>query len=161
MASMGLDSFDAVVAGFNVLDVLDDADRSLVLDGIHQLLPTGGLFLMSSHNLAYLPRLADPIQIRGAGFLRAAGALVRWPIWQFRRWRLVRFERSEPGYAIKNDVSEDYMALHYYISRDVQEQQLSEHGFESVECLDLEGRPVQAGDDAPNMPELHYVARRR
>ena len=46
-------------------------------------------------------------------------------------------QRSEPGYAIVNDYSHDYMALHYYISRDVQERQLKEHGFELVECLDL------------------------
>lgn len=153
-------SFEAVVAGFNVLDVLDDADRRLVLDGIHGVLPVGGLLVMSSHNHAYIPRLADPIQIRGMGFYRAAVTLIRLPMWQLRRRRLRQFERSEARYAIRNDVSEDYMALHYYISREAQVRQLRDHGFDFVECLDLDGRPVEDGDDAPDMSELHYVARR-
>jgi SAM-dependent methyltransferase len=160
VASLGLGSFDAVVAGDNVLDVLDDADRGKVLAGIHHVLAPGGLLIMSTHNLAYAPHLADPIPIRSRGLLRTGVTLVQWPRWQLNRRRMRRFERSEPGYSILNDVSHDYMALHYYVSREAQQSQLAEHGFQELECLAADGRRVAPGDDLSGEPWLYYVARR-
>lgn len=160
VADMGSGSFDAVVAGDNVLDVLDDGDRGMVLDGIHQVLPAGGLLIMCTHNLAYAAHLADPVQFPRHGLLEAGLTLAKWPWWQLNRRRLRRFEHSEPGYSVLNDVSHDYMALHYYISRDAQQSQLSARGFELVECLDVEGRRVEPGQHATGAPWLHYVARR-
>ncbi len=49
----------------------------------------------------------------------------------------------------------------YYIAPAAQVRQLEAHGFEVLEVLDRDGRPLQAGDDAPASPHLHYVARRR
>jgi SAM-dependent methyltransferase len=154
-------SYDAIVAIDQVLDVLDDGDRSRVLDGIHEVLPTDGLLVLSAHNLAYAPHLADPLKLRGMGPGRAALTLARWPRWQVNRRRLRRFERAEAGYSILNDISHDYMALHYYIGRDAQESQLAAHGFELLEVLDPDGRVVERGDDPPDAPWLHYLARRR
>jgi SAM-dependent methyltransferase len=161
VATLGRGSFDTVVATYNVLDVLGDVERRHVLDGIHQVLPESGLLIMSSHNLAYAPRLADPLHIRQRSLLGTALTIMHWPRWQRNRRRLLPFQRTEPGYSILNDISHDFSALHYYISRDAQERQLAEQGFELVECLDLEGRRLAAGDDAPGCPELVYVARRR
>jgi hypothetical protein len=50
--------------------------------------------------------------------------------------------------------------LHYYIDRDAQERQFTAHGFGLLGCFDLDGRPVDPGDDAADYPELHYVAQR-
>ena len=161
VARFGTASFDAVIAGDNVLDVLDDAARRLVLDGIHQVLPAGGLLILSSHNLAYAPKLARDFRVRNSGFLRGAYSLTKLPQWAFNRKRLLRYERSEPGYSILNDNSHEFMALHYYISRDAQELQLTEHGFDYVEALDPDGGRVEHGDDVAATPWLHYVARRR
>jgi SAM-dependent methyltransferase len=158
---MGPGSFDAVVAPNNILDVLGDAERREVLDGIHQLLSPGGLLIMSSHNLANAPHRTDPLHFRNQGLFWTALTLVKWPRWELNRRRLLPFERTEPGYSILNDISHDFMALHYYISRDAQERQLVEGGFEFVECLDLEGRRVEPGDNAPDCSELQYVAIRR
>lgn len=161
VGAMGSGSFDVVVAVNNIIDVLGDDERRQVLRGIHEVLSDGGLLIMSSHNLASAPHRWDPLRIRHRTLLRAALTLVQWPRWQRNRRRLLPFERTEPGYSILNDVSHDFEALHYYISRDAQERQLAEAGFELVECLDLEGRRLEAGDDAPDCPELMYVARRR
>jgi SAM-dependent methyltransferase len=161
VAGLGPGSFDAVVAPNNVIDVLGDAERREVLDGIHHILSPGGLLIMSSHNLASAPRRTDPLHFHYRGIFRTALNLVNWPRWELNRRRLQRFERTEPGYSILNDISHDFMALHYYISRDAQERQLAEQGFELIECLDLEGRRVEAGDDAPYCSELQYVAVRR
>jgi SAM-dependent methyltransferase len=154
-------SFDVVVAAYNVLDVLGDAERRVVLGGIHRVLAAGGLLMMSTHNRDYAPRLADPLRLRGHGPLRAAITLARLPRWQRNRRRLLPLERDEPGYAILNDISHHFSALHYYVYRDAQERQLAEHGFELEECLDLDGGPVDSDLGAPDCPELHYVARRR
>jgi SAM-dependent methyltransferase len=161
VTTMEAGSWDAVFATYNVLDVLGDAERRQVLDGIHGVLPPGSLLIMSSHNLAYAPRLADPFRIRNRGLVAAAVTLVQYPRWRRNRKRLLAFERHEPNYSILNDISHDFSALHYYISRDAQERQLNEHGFDLVECLDLDGRRVEPGDEAPDCSELQYVARRR
>jgi SAM-dependent methyltransferase len=44
--------------------------------------------------------------------------------------------------------------------RETQERQLTELGYELLECVDDEGRVVGRGDRVPANAELHYVARR-
>jgi len=154
-------SFDVIVATYNVIDVLCDRERRDVLDEIHRVLVPGGLLMMSTHNRGYASRLAEPLQLRGRSPLRTAITLARLPRWLRNRRRLLGLQRSEPGYAILNDISHDFAALHYYIWRDDQERQFAEHGFELEECLDLDGRRVESDHGAPDCSELHYVARRR
>jgi len=161
LSAFGAGSFDVVVAGYGVIDVLDDEERGCALDEAHRVLAAGGLLVMSSHNRDYAPRIEEPLRLRGRGPLRMAITLVRMPRWRRHRRRLLALERNEPGYAVLNDVSHDFSALHYYILRDAQERQLAAHGFELHECLDLDGRTVDGDHDAPDCPELHYVARTR
>lgn len=152
--------FDAVFAPFNVLDVLTDGERGALLDRIGAVLADDGLFIMSAHNRGYAPRLADPFALRGKTLRRIVETAIHLPTWYRNRKRVLPFEHEEPGYAVLNDVSHDFKALHYYISRDAQEQQLEAHGFAFIECLDLDGREVAPGALAEDCPELHYVARR-
>lgn len=152
-------SFEAVVAGYNVVDVVNDEDRRRLLDEVLRILSPEGILVMSSHNRAAAPPEKGEISLRNRGLLRAGITLVRLPRWLRNRRRLLPYQRREPGYAILNDVSHDYGALHYYITRDAQEGQLAEHGFELLECLDRDGRRVKARSDAPETTELHYVAR--
>ncbi len=159
------ESFDALVAAFNVLDILDHDDRRLALAGFARVLAPGGLLIMSSHNRAHAPLVVGPTRrllgnVRAGRLRSAAGDLVRLPRSIANRRRLEPHERALPAYAIVNDFAHSYSILHYYIFRDDQERQLSEHGFTLVECLDLGGVAVEQGDPATNSPELHYVARR-
>jgi SAM-dependent methyltransferase len=149
--------FNVIVAGYNVLDVLNDDDRGMVLDRINRSLCPGGLLIMSSHNRANIPQgVLGTLATRGVvGFVRAS---VEVPLWVRNRRRLIPFERDEAEYAIRNDISYQFGALHYYITRDAQERQFNEHGFRLLECLDLEGRPVNAGQPSSLCSELHYVA---
>jgi SAM-dependent methyltransferase len=153
-------SFTAVLAPCNVLDVFDDADRRAVLDALHRLLAPGGLLVMSSHNRGHVPKLRTPGQLRRDHPVKLAADLVRLPRRMRNRRRLVHLERQGPGYQIINDSAHGYSLLHYYISRDDQQRQLADHGFELLECLDPDGRLVEAGATAPDIVELHYVARR-
>jgi SAM-dependent methyltransferase len=159
VAALERRSFDVIVASYNVIDVLSDAERGLVLDGIHGAIRPGGLLIMSSHNRASARRrqLRDALAARSPVGL--AASMFELPRWLINRRRLVPFERNESGYAILNDISQDFSALHYYITRDAQARQFADHGFELLECLDLDGRHVEAGQAARHCPELHYVAR--
>ena len=68
-------------------------------------------------------------------------------------------ERRERDYAVLVDEAHEFTLLHYYISRDAQERQLAEEGFELVECLALSGEPVGPGEARADCAELYYVAR--
>jgi len=152
------DSFDVVVAPFNVLDVLGDAERRRALNEIRRVLVTGGLLIMSSHNRGYSPRIGAGIRVLIGSPRRPAASLGSLPRRLRNRRRLRPLQHDESGYAIVNDDAHDFSVLHYYISRDAQERQLVDQGFELRECLDLDGLDVPAGAAAVSCPELHYVA---
>ncbi len=158
----GLDPgpWDVVVAGFNVLDVLDAEDRARVLDTIHGLLRPGGLLIMSSHNLACAPLIPEPVRNLSTNPVRLLNRLARLPRAIRNRRALKGRQRFLGDYAILNDVAHDYALLHHYISRDGQERQFAAHGFALLECTDLTGELVPPGASAYGCHELHYVAER-
>lgn len=151
--------FDAVVAPFNVLDVLDDGERRRVLAEIRRILTDGGLLIMSSHNIAFAPRIPRPTQVISRDPVKMAKSVIRLPR-RLRNWRrLLPLQQTADNHAVLVDQAHDYAILHYYIGREEQQRQLAGTGFDPVDCLDLDGRPVGAGDPAAWCPELHYVAR--
>jgi SAM-dependent methyltransferase len=152
-------SYDAVVAPFNVLDVFDDPERGCVLDEIRRVLVEGGLLIVSSHNRDYVPRVGARARLLIGTPRRPLQSIRRLPRRLRNRHRLAPLQRAENGYAIVNDEAHDFSVLHYYITRDAQERQFIERGFELLECLDLDGRAVSTGAVAARCPELHYVAR--
>jgi SAM-dependent methyltransferase len=160
IARLGSGSADAVIATYNVLDVLGDAERGRVLRDIRGILAPGGLLMMSSHNLAYVPKLRKPTDLKARNIVRRAGRLALMPLRLRNRRGLVALQRSGPDYAVVNDDAHDYRLLHYYISRDAQERQLGEEGFDFIECLDNDGHVVGPGESAEDWVELYYLARR-
>ncbi|MGI8512932.1 MAG: class I SAM-dependent methyltransferase [Solirubrobacteraceae bacterium] len=159
MGAYGDGSFEAVVAGFNIPDVLDHEERINLLDEIHRILSPGGMLIMSTHNRGAEHRITEPLRPQLRQPKQLAALLVHGRRWRRNRRRLVPHERRERDYSILNDVAHDFEALHYYIDRDAQERQLAAHGFDFVECLDLDGEPVPPGAAATQATELHYVAR--
>jgi SAM-dependent methyltransferase len=153
-------SYDAVVAPFNVLDVLGDAERREVLHDIGRLLAPEGLLIISSHNREYVPRRRPGFHVWIASPRHPLASLRRLPRRLRNRHRMRALELSENDYAIRNDEAHEFAVLHYYISRDAQESQLAAQGFQLIECLDLDGQTVTPGSAAAECPELHYVARR-
>lgn len=149
----------AVVAGWNVLDVLGHEERLRTLGEIRRILVPGGLLVMSSHNRAYIPRLGKPTAVRTQDPLRLAADVLRLPrrLRNHRRMAPLELERAE--YAVVNDSAHDYSLLHYYIGAEAQERQLAETGFELLECLDISGRRIDLHEGAPECSELHYAAR--
>jgi SAM-dependent methyltransferase len=156
-------SFDAVLALANVIDVLGHEERARVLAGLGRLLAPGALLIFSSHNLAYAPRIPPPLRLpaaaRGLGPRGLARELLAVPRRVRNRRRLHRFEVRADDHAVLVDEAHDYSLLHYYVSRDGQARALERAGFELVEALDTQGRPVAPGEAGAGSSELHYVAR--
>jgi SAM-dependent methyltransferase len=155
--------FDVVVAAHNVLDVLGESDRAASLAEMARVLRAGGLLLVSSHNLAYAPRIPSPGRLALRAWRHPRGMLrelAKLPRRARNRRLLERLERVESDHAILIDEAHDYSLVHYYVSRDGQERQLAEAGLELIECLDLDGRAIPRGDWGKSSSELHYAARR-
>jgi SAM-dependent methyltransferase len=156
-------SYDAVVAGANVLDVFSHEERPAVMRGIRRVLADGGLFYVSAHNASSLRARRDaergPALAFGGtpyGRVRSLGMYVRG---QINHRRLARHQRFESDYAIINDSAHGWRLLHHYITRGAQERELEETGFALVGVWDTTGRRLDAADDDSANTALHYVAR--
>jgi SAM-dependent methyltransferase len=153
-------SFGAVVATNAVLDILDDAERQAALDRLNTLLVPGGLLILSSHNRGCQRAVPSPLRLSTYSLKGMVKSALFTPRRVYNHRRLAPLQREEERYAIVNDQAHGFALLHYYVTRDMQARQLAEHGFELVECLDLDGARVDAGALSPECHELHYVARR-
>jgi SAM-dependent methyltransferase len=160
LGGYGDGAFSAVVAPFNVISILGHDERLALLDELARIVAPGGLLVFSAHNRAFMSRLHSPAWVVSRHPRLLAERLGHLPERMRNHRRLRAEQRDEPDYALVNDDALHYALLHYYISRDAQERQLSEHGFTLLECLDRDGVTVPPGGDAAHEVELHYVARR-
>jgi SAM-dependent methyltransferase len=160
LSSYASESWNAVIASFNVLGVLDDEERRRVLGELANLLAPDGLLYFSAHNRASLDQIRSPFGLvrTARNPPRALWTLFRAPARARNRRRLRPLERSDASYTIANDAAHDFRLLHYYIDRDAQERQLADVGLRLIECLDSAGQVVPAGSSARESTELHYVA---
>jgi SAM-dependent methyltransferase len=153
--------FDAVFAGYNVLDVFDDDERRASIREARRVLKPGGLYVFSSHNRGFVPNVRGPGQPRTVDPLRFTFDVIRAP-GRIRRHRELRaLEKHESDYEIISDGSHGFTLVHYYIAPEAQFRQLEQEGFAPESCLDLDGRTLGPADSASDCSELHYVARRR
>jgi 2-polyprenyl-3-methyl-5-hydroxy-6-metoxy-1,4-benzoquinol methylase len=160
-SSWGGGQWNAVVAGWALIDVLSDEERASFFADVHDLLSPGGLLIFSSHNLACAHLVRGPLRsISAANPLSLASQLLRLPRSYLNHRRLTPWQRFEPDYAILNGAAHDFSLLHYYITRDGQERQLARQGFELLECLDAAGAVVGPGEEGLGSHELHYAALR-
>lgn len=156
-------SFSAIVAPCNVIDVLTHPIRRRLLAELNALLAPGGLLFFSSHNRGAIEGVPRPWQMPRRHLGRPVlflGDLLLLPLRLRNHLRYRRLEQSTADHALLNDSSHDYATILYFIGRDAQERQLAEAGFELLECIELDGGAVAAGESASERVELHYVARR-
>ncbi len=165
-------TFDVILAPDNLIDVFNDRERRQVIADIKDLLAPDGLFIFSTHDLAWTNANPGPRDFE----LTSPGGTVRKlfeksPVELVQglrnrrerahnRKRLGPLEQRNDDHAILNDFPHNYSLLHYYISRDAQERQLGELGLELVECLGSDGQTVGPGGSGPQ-DSLYYVARAR
>jgi SAM-dependent methyltransferase len=141
---------DAVLAWRCSLDVLGLERRRTVLAEVHRVLGPAGLLIFSSHNQPDQGEApaAENRARRGGGLLRNL---------RLRSSRAPMDER-ELGNELLSGIDGEPSAVQYRIGRDEQEAQLGEIGLRLIECVDLAGRAVPAGETAAESPELHYIA---
>jgi SAM-dependent methyltransferase len=154
-------SFDVVIAGSNLLDVLDDDDRRRALRDIEGLLAPDGLLIMSSHNEANAAQRRMPWHVLARNPVRLARNVALLPRRMRNRRARMPLERGGSDHAILNDEAHDFALLHYYISPPAALAQLEALGYAPLGAYDLDGRQLAPGETAPWSPEVHYVARRR
>jgi SAM-dependent methyltransferase len=154
----GEGQFTAVVIGGAAIDLFGDAERHRLLDQLGRVLSPDGLLLFSSHNLGSESLVREPARAFGVHPLRAAARLARLPRALRNRTALAGLQERERGWGILNDGELDYGLLHYYVSRDHQEQQLADHAFLMLECLTPDDELVDPGAFAYGHRELYYVA---
>jgi len=151
-------SFDFVFASCNLIDAVGHDDRLRVLREVRRVLAPAGVFAFSSHNRRLRNALAGP-RLR---FARNPTTQLMH-VWRYARSlvnhaRVRRLRRVENDYAILNDPGHNYAALHYYIDRDTQRQQLRFCGFQLRDVFAGDGRVLADGDSDGESPSLLYVA---
>jgi SAM-dependent methyltransferase len=157
--------FDAIVMTDNLIDVLDDKQRRVVLADLRELLSPDGRLVFSSHNLdGWDHRPAgrgSPTTILREAARRSPASWVRmaidFPVVRRNRRRLGPLQYREGDHAVINDAAHQYGLLHYYIGRLDQERQLTELGFRVLEVLEVDGSTVAPGE-AGQSSSLYYVA---
>jgi SAM-dependent methyltransferase len=160
LAVLADQSFDFVLGSCNVLDAVSHEDRMRVFAEVGRVIRPGGTFMFSSHNRRLRTALSGPTLARSHN---PATQIVL--VWRYLRSlrnhaRFKRLRRLEPNYALLNDSGHDFAALHYYVDRDTQRQQLERSGFVLQEVLDSRGRRLEGTDDDSDSSSLLYVAER-
>jgi SAM-dependent methyltransferase len=158
LGDFGDGAFDAVVAGNNVIDVLDDPDRRALLVQLRRILTPGGALQFSSHNRDHDGRRPwQPRDLRNPRWL--AGDLLRLPASVRNHRRLAPEQREYEGYAVRNDEAHSFSLLLYHITARGQREQLAEAGFTLELCLTEAGDVVDVDGPPNSTPYLHYSAR--
>jgi SAM-dependent methyltransferase len=137
-------TFGLVFFSFNGIDYVSHSDRLVVFHGIRRLLRPGGYFAFSTHNRRAellppwdLSRLClNPLK-RPLGF---AQHLLTFPGGIVMHWRNRKREVRERDYEIRNDDSQMYSLMTYYIHIEDQIAQLRACGFSRIKVVGLDGR---------------------
>ena len=153
-------AFDSVIAISNLFDAVSHEDRLLVLAEVRRVLAPQGLLIFSSHNRDYIHAGAAPRLEFHRNPLTQMRLFVDYLQARANHRRIQPLHRFEPNYALLNDSGNNYCSLHYYVSRDVQAEQLAEAGFELLECLDELGRTLDPTETDRADQSILYVARR-
>lgn len=153
-------TFDTVFAVANLFDAVSHKERLQVLSEVRRVLVPGGLLIFSTHNRNYEHAGAGPTLSYHRNPITQAHAFLEYLQASANHRRIKPFHKHEADYALLNDSGNNYVTLHYYVTREVQARQLVGAGFELVECLGDFGETIRPGESAAPYPSLHYVARR-
>lgn len=151
------ETFDFILFSYNGIDYVSNEDRLKALKEIYRVLKTGGTFMFSSHNREYkyfnkLPWHQN-IKFNVKYFIFVLHCFYHLP----KHFRMKKYEIYTDDYAIINDGDHRFSLLHYYISIDKQNEQLTEIGFSGIEAYDIAGKLVER-DNLSHW--IYYLARK-
>jgi 2-polyprenyl-3-methyl-5-hydroxy-6-metoxy-1,4-benzoquinol methylase len=154
------DKFDFVLGPYSAFDALNHNDRVKMFHDIHAMMQPNGMFVFATHNLNWagvgstpqLEHAKDPVRL-------LKNYLAHRKCVKNHR-RMKPLEERYANFAILNDISHEWLALLYYITREEQTKQLRETGFEVLEVYDRNGVLLGQGMDDTHCAVLYYVCRR-
>jgi len=156
--------FDLVTFSFNGIDAVSYDDRQLVLSQVAAILRPGGWFMFSSHSTGALPlatkKARSPRRMRSRLYRSYAR------VDDVRYWWKVRGVNSHlqldqaqvQGWTIVTNFGHNFQIDDCYVAPSHQVEVLEQLGFQQIELLDREGRPVTAADPGDSA-WLHYLCR--
>jgi SAM-dependent methyltransferase len=159
------ETFDVVVATWNVIDDSDHADRLRILNEVRRVLRPCGLFIFSAHNRDYQNRSA--YRFRGFVSGTGPGQLIKGNVVGVKRYFTgilnhldrKRSEIQNGEYAIINDPSHNFQLLTYYIKKENQVAQLERIGFSDVKVVDQTGSFISPQQECRD-GWIYYVCRK-
>jgi SAM-dependent methyltransferase len=161
LGEFNAESFDFVLASFNVIDFVTHQDRLKTLVEVRRVLKPGGIFVFSSHNRAWELTGSRPHLELNRDPVRQARIILRWGrrLINYLKWK--RHWVFAEDHAIVGDVGNDFSTLHYYVDQQASRRQLEECGFSILEVCDIDGRPLDEEDVDAKSPFLTYVVKKR
>lgn len=159
--------FGLVTFAWNGIDAVTHRDRLLVLQEVHRVLRSDGMFFFSTLNLEG-PDIRDspwhvPIQphrnpvVRGMRALRAAPRVAQ----QLVNWvRIQPLRERGPGYAVAPLGAHGFGIVAHYTTLARQLDELASAGFahDAEAFASVTGDPVHAGDDTTDIAYFHLIA---
>lgn len=153
-------SFDAIFAVANLFDAVSHEERLQVLAEVRRVLVPGGLLVFSTHNRNYVHAGSGPKVRFHRNPITQMRVLVEYLLESRNHRRIKPFHYFEADYALLNDSGNSYHTLHYYITREVQQRQLENAGFELIESLGDWGETLGDMSRDEVYSSILYVARR-
>ena len=152
--------FDFVLGSNSAFDALGHDDRLAMFGDLHAMTNPGALFAFSTHNRNWSGVGKGPELAASRDPVRLLRNLQEYRTGRRNHARMTPSEERHEAYAILNDVSHQWLALLYYVTRAEQTRQLGEAGFEVIEIYDRDGVILAAGADDSHCAILYYVCRR-
>jgi SAM-dependent methyltransferase len=154
------DKFDFVLGPYSAFDALNHVDRVKMFHNLHAMMQPNGMFAFATHNLNWKGVGSTPQLERAKDPVRLFKNMLAHLKCVKNHNRMKPMQEHHETYAILNDISHEWLALLYYISREEQTKQLYEAGFELLEVYDRDGVLLEKGADDSHCAVLYYVCRR-
>ena len=147
------DSYDLIFFSYNGIDYMDAGARRQTLLSIERILRPGGLFIFSSHNANWLPRVVENFRFRLKSTVRETLGSLRKALVFAAHNRTLRFPLPCPEGFITDGFSSFRALTTYYIRPDLQVAALRKLGMTNVECIGSDRRDFLSETD-PTIPSL-------
>jgi SAM-dependent methyltransferase len=158
-------SFDFVLFSANGIDAVGHEDRLKILQQVRRTLKDRGLFVFSSHNRNFHIPMPWNLQHFAVNPLREpvrfAKRIVSYPAGIINYLRRATRGEIHDDYCIVVDTGDLYSLMHYRMTPEAQERQLTSAGFCEIETVGRDGRWLSAsGASTAEDPYIHYLCRR-
>lgn len=154
-------SWDYVLGSYCAFDVFEPAQRTACLASIQRLMPSGGMFVFSAHNLGWSDAGQSPQLSWSNNPITLARNLRQHLISKRNFARMASHELVSPERAMLRDRAHLWQSVYHFVRMEEQVRELDALGFDTLELLGQDGRALKLGDSTSADSLLHYRCRRR